>query len=239
MHIMDANQISSAAALNARLPRFCLPTPKRDAERTLAWVNSICILFLLIGLFGSKIDRMVLKAPPKIAEVAPVIVEPLPPPPPATTTEQKQQDTDQDKPEAAQVSVVTLDSPAINFAVPTIGNLVVPNAVAVAPPLEPLKPVASLRSVPTRLESTGGSGERPQPPYPKIALESGQQGSVVLQMTVDEAGLIENIEVKQSSGSSVLDHSALDFVKRHWIVPPGKGTRAYEATIIYQLKRNE
>jgi protein TonB len=123
--------------------------------------------------------------------------------------------------------------------VPTIGNLLVPNAVAAAPPLRPLNPVASLRNVPTVLDTTGNGGERPQPPYPKIALESGQQGSVLLQMTVDDSGLIQDIEIKQSSGSGILDRSALDFVKRHWIVPPGKGSRLYEATIIYQLKRNE
>ena len=58
-------------------------------------------------------------------------------------------------------------------------------------------------------------------------------------MTVDDSGLIQDIEIKPSSGSGILDRSALDFVKRHWIVPPGKGIRTYEASIIYQLKRNE
>jgi len=235
---MDANRPLPAAAQNARPPRFCLPTPKGDAERNLAWVNSICILFLLIGLFGSKTARVRILLPPKIEEAVPVIVEPLPPPPETAAPEQKQQN-EQDKQDVPQVVVVTPDSPAINFAVPTIGNLVVPNAVAVAPPLRPMNPVASLRTAPVVLDTTGNGGERPQPPYPKMALESGQQGSVLLQMTVDDAGLIQDIEVKQSSGSSILDRSALDFVKRHWIVPPGKGTRAYEATIIYQLKRNE
>src|SRR5258708_26584352 len=100
------------------------------------------------------------------------------------------------------------------------------------------KAVVLLRSQPTVLDTTGGGGERPQPPYPKIALEQGQQGTVVLRMTVDDAGLITAIDVGQSSGFPVLDRSALDFVRRHWIVPPGKGTRMYEATINYKLQRN-
>jgi hypothetical protein len=29
----------------------------------------------------------------------------------------------------------------------------------------------------------------------------------------------------------------MDFVKRHWTVPPEKGMRTYEATINYQLQR--
>ena len=92
--------------------------------------------------------------------------------------------------------------------------------------------------MPTVLNTTGNSGERPQPPYPKIALEQGEQGSVMLRMTVDDAGLIKTIEVAQSSGFPVLDHSALEFVKRHWTVPPGKGSRIYEATINYKLQLN-
>jgi periplasmic protein TonB len=177
-------------------------------------------------------------APPPIEDVAPVVIEPLPPPV-QPAQEQKQEEPNPDKSEAPRVVVVTPDSPAINFSVPTIGNLVVPNSVAAAPPLAPMQAVAPLRAGPSILNSTGSGGERPQPPYPRIALEQGQHGSVLLQMTVDEAGAITDIEVKQSSGSPILDHSALDFVKRHWTVPSGKGTRIYEATIIYKLLGNQ
>src|SRR5437899_8953823 len=79
-------------------------------------------------------------------------------------------------------------------------------------------------------------GELAQPPYPKIALAQGQQGAVVLRMTVDDAGMITAIDVDQSSGFPVLDRSALDFVRRHWLVPPGKGSRLYEVTINYKLQ---
>jgi periplasmic protein TonB len=177
---------------------------------------------------------MEILAPPPIEDVAPVVIEALPPPV-QTVQEQKQEEPNPDKSEAPRVVVVTPDSPAINFSVPTIGNLVVPNAVAAAPPLAPMQSVAPLRSAPSILNSTGSGGERPQPPYPKIALDQGQQGSVQLQMTVDDAGAITDIQVKQSSGFGTLDHSALDFVRRHWTVPSGKGTRTYEATIIYKL----
>ena len=81
-----------------------------------------------------------------------------------------------------------------------------------------------MRNLPAVLNTTGSGGERPQPPYPKIALEQGQQGSVTLRMTVDDAGLIQTIEVAQSSGFPVLDHSALEFVKRHWTVPARQGS---------------
>ena len=214
-----------------------VPAPP-DSDQRLAWVNSICILFLLIGVLGAKSAFISIKPLPTVEDAGAAIIEPLPPPPQTTPEPQEQDQTEQEKPDAPQVVVVTPDAPSINFAVPTIGNLVVPSTLAKAPPISPLKAVAPLRTRPAVLDSTGSGGERPQPPYPRMALEQGQQGAVTLSMTVDDAGLITTIEVKQSSGSSVLDRSALDFVKRHWIVPPGQGTRTYEATINYKLKRD-
>lgn len=203
----------------------------------MAWVNSICLLFLIIGLAGARTARMAIQHPPPIVDVAPVVIEPLPPP--RTTPEpQKQEQTEPDKTEAPRVVVVTPDSPSINFSVPTIGNVLVPNAVAAAPPAAPMQPIAPLRTAPSVLDTTGSGGERPQPPYPRLALEQGQQGSVLLQLSVNENGAIANIEVKESSGSAILDHSALEFVKRHWTVHSDQGARVFEARIIYKLVQN-
>jgi len=213
-------------------------TVAQDRDRRLAWVNSVCILFLLIGIFGYKAGAAWNRPLPPLEEVVPAVVEPLPPPPQTAPAEQMQKQNDQEKSDAPQVVVVTPDSPAINFSVPTIGNLVVPNAVAQAPPVAPLKAVAPLRRAPVEIRSTGGGGERPQPPYPKIALEQAEQGSVTLSLTVDDTGAITDIEVKQSSGFPLLDRSALEFVRRHWTVPPGEGAHNYYTTIHYRLQES-
>jgi protein TonB len=202
-------------------------------------VNSVCILFLLIGVAGSNPAAVRIKPLPPIEEASAVIVEPLPPP--QTVQDQPAQDqSDEEKSDAPQVVVVTPDAPSINFAVPTIGNLLVPNAIAKAPPLAPLKTVAVAPKKPLllSLNSTGGGGERPQPPYPRIALEQAEQGSVTLRMTVTPEGRIQTIEVAQSSGFPILDRSALEFVKRRWTVPSGEGTRIYEATISYRIQQD-
>jgi periplasmic protein TonB len=245
MQTLDADGLALRYELNSELARVGLHATESDPDRKLAWVNSICILFLLIGIAGSRPAAIRIKSLPPIEEVNAAIVEPLPPPPQVQSDQQKQEpQDDQEQPDTPQVVVVTLESPKINFSVPTIGNLLVPNAIATAPPVVPMKqPVATLHNVPAVpnpavLNNTGNGGERPQPPYPKIALEQGEQGSVMLRMTVDDAGLIKTIEVAQSSGFPVLDHSAVEFVKRHWTVPPGKGSRIYEATINYKLQIN-
>ncbi len=206
---MDANRDLPAYELKSELARFCLPAANRDVNRKLAWVNSICILFLLIGVLGAKPAHLVIRRPPPIEEIIPAIVEP-PPPPPQTTTEQvKPDESDQEKPQTPQVVVVTPEAPNINFSVPTIGNVVVPNgAMSAPPPLRPMQQVAPLKNVPASLTSTGSGGERPEPKYPKMAEDQGMQGRVVLSMTADANGMITSIEVKQSR----------DF--RCWIGPP-------------------
>ena len=222
--------------MKSELARFCLPPANRDPNRKLAWVNSICIFILLIGLVGAKPGSISRQSPPALVEVVPTIIEPTPPPP-ATEEPQPRNEAEQDKPDTPQVVVVTPETPAINFAVPTIGNLVAPSSIAQAPPLEPMKPVAPLRSRPTAISTTGNGGERPAPPYPKIALEQGEQGSVTLLITVDDAGNISQVELKESSGSALLDRTALDYVRRHWIIPPINGSRFYESTITFQLSK--
>jgi protein TonB len=233
---IDASQKLPGPELKSELARFCLPDANRDASRPLAWMNSICILFLLIGLVGARPASTAVRKPPPIDEIIPTIIEPLTPPT-AADQPQSQERPDQDKPDTPQVVVVTPDSPAINFSVPTIGNLVVPNALAAPPPVAPMKAIAPLRSQPRTIENTGQGGERPSPAYPRIALEQGLQGSVTLSIAVDDAGIITAVSVKASSGHPLLDRSALDFVKKHWIIPPAGGNQLYETTITYLITR--
>src|SRR3954465_15102515 len=149
---MDANRKSNDYELKSELARFCLPPGYRDSNRKLAWTNSICILFLLIGLVGAQPVSTPRQPAPAFEEVIPAFLEPLPPTP-AVTEELKQDQDEQDKPDTPQVVVVTPESPNINFSVPTIGNLVVPNALAKAPPLAPLRPVTPTTSQPATLDS--------------------------------------------------------------------------------------
>jgi protein TonB len=240
MHTMDANRILPEYELKSELARLCLPSAERDPNRRLAWVNSICVLFLIIGLIGVKPPGVAIKpVPPLDPEVIPVLVEPATPPPQAQTEPQEQEPPDSPPDETPQVVVVTPAAPNINFSVPTIGNLLVPNALAKAPPLAPMapmRPVVPLKHPPATLENTGKGGDRPVPPYPRIALEQGQQGSVTLLLHANEAGIITTIEVKQSSGYPLLDRGAIDYVKRHWTVPTGSGEHVFEATITYRFQ---
>jgi len=236
MNNTDANRSSSAYELRDELARLCLPQASRDPNRKLAWMNSICILFLIIGIFGARSASMPLKPVQPVEDIIPTLIEPVPTP--TTAENQNENQNEQEKTEAPQVVVVTPEAPNINFSVPTIGNLVAPNALAQPPPLRPMQPPAALRTLPATLNNTGAGGARPQPPYPKIALDQGQQGTVTLLMRANDTGNLLSVEVKDSSGFPVLDHSAVDFIRRHWTVPAGGSNRLFQATITYQLQTN-
>ncbi|MGP8239454.1 MAG: TonB family protein [Limisphaerales bacterium] len=231
----------AAYQLKSELARVCLPAPERSADRRMAWVNSLCLLFLLIGVFGDQSKLPVPKQAPPLERPVPIIVEPLPAtPPPAVQPQNVERQSDEEKPEAQRFVAVTLDTPAIHFAVPTIGNLLVPLAAAVPPPAMPLGQSDTVahqaRTAPLASGSTGTGGDRPIPDYPPMAKQMGIQGTVLLLFTVDDVGAITSVSIKQSSGSPLLDHAAEQWVKRRWIQPPKNGGHVFQVPITYKLQ---
>ena len=226
---MEINQTAPGYELKNELARLCLPQANRDANLKLAWVNSVCILFLLIGIFGARRGLIAIKPAPPLQEIIPVVIEPITLPP-EETTEKKQ--TVEDKNDAPQVTVIIPQSPNISFSVPTVGSLVMPASLASAPPLEPMRAATSINLV----SSTGAGGERPQPPYPKIALEEGQQGTMLLLLGGDSAGNVISVDMKESSGFPLLDRATVDFIKRRWHLPPGAGNQLFQTRITYKLQ---
>jgi protein TonB len=236
---METTAQAASHELKSELARLCMPDAHRDANRKLAWVNSICICFLIIGIVGAKRAVISIKPPPPIEVPVPVVVEPLPPPPTRLEVQQTPEETP--KSEAPQVVVATIDTPAINFSIPTVANLVVPNAVAVAPPSNPSKPITQTLNQPTGIGNTGSGGERPAPPsdyYPPLAIQMRQEGTTVLLMTAAENGTIKEVSVQQSSGSRILDHASVEWVKAHWLLPSGAAGRAFVAPIKWILSNN-
>ena len=224
---MDAaQQPAHDYQLKDDLARLCLPQTHHDASRKLAWANSICALFLLIGIFGARRGMIVIQSIPALEQNIPVTIEPVTLPP-QETVQQKVTELENDAP---QVAVVIPQTPNITFSVPTIGALVVPARLAAAPPLEPMRAKASVGSI----SSTGSGGDRPEPPYPVIARQTGQQGTVIVLMSGDAAGNIVSVDVKNSSGFPILDRSTTDFIKRRWRLPAGGGL--FQTSITYQLK---
>jgi TonB family protein len=222
--------------LKSDLARVCLPVPGRTVPRRLAWANSICLLFLLIGWVGAQSTLPARKMLPPLEQPVPVIIEPLPPViQPTTEAKPDESQNDDDKPQTPSIQAVTLDTPAINFAVPTPGSLLVPMSVAPTPVEVHLRQAAPVKHEPTTIDSSGQGGERPEPDYPNMYQQMGIKGTVVVVFTVNDAGRVVSADVKQSSGSSILDQHTENFIKRRWMVPPVHGGRLFQVTIKYVL----
>ncbi len=220
MNEMDANRTAPAYELKDELARLCLPQANRDANLKLAWVNSICILFLIIGIAGARRGLIAIKPAPPLVEIVPVVIQPVTLPLQETI---EKKDADEDKNDTPQVNVVIPQSPNISFSVPTIGSLVVPAGLAVAPPLEPMRTTTQIGS----LNDTGSGGERPIPPYPLIAKQTGEQGTVVLLLGGDAAGNIVSVDVKETSAFPILDRATVDFYQ----TPLASATRHWQSTV--------
>ena len=226
MNNMDANRISPGYELKDELARLCLPSANRDANLKLAWVNSVCILFLLIGVVGARRGIIAIKPVPPIREEVPIVIQPtvLPPQAIAQKPEQAEQINQ------PRVLVALPNAPDVNFGIPTAGSLVVPAALASAPQIAPMR-IGSLNN-------TGAGGDRPEPPYPPIARETGEQGTVKLLLGSDAAGNVISVDMKESSGFPILDRATVDFIKNHWRLPAGDGNRLFETSITYLLQLN-
>lgn len=208
--------------LKSDIAQFCLPAANKDENRKLAYVNSLCIFYILVGLLGLRNPLLITSEPVREPVLLPVVFTPPespPPPEPKPEEPQPQDETPTDTPVVA--TVVAADPSQVSFAVPVEGPVVfAPARFAQAPP--PSAPKAP--SQPTRFVRNGtDGGYYPQPDYPLAARRQGQvmQGVGMLYIKVDESGTVSSVEVKKSSGYSILDRAAERVVREGWRFPPG------------------
>ena len=221
----------------AALTRLCFEPDAVEANRVLAWVNSICAAFLLIGLLGLKPQAIVVQTKPTPAtEAVATVIEPVVMPAQLLTAETPSDVTGAVAP-SGPVVAVTLDTPAVVFAVPTVGNVLVPASLAQAPPANPMRNVASLQSMQVEtVGATGGGGSRPAPSYPLESLRAREQGTVLLLIEVAATGKVALVSVRESSGYRRLDAAAVATVKQSWYFDPANGKRMFESPIVFRLQ---
>ena len=227
----------------SELSRLCLPQEYTDANRRLAWVNSICCLFLLIGAVGLNPPRVHVRALAEVQDIVPVVI--LPPddiPPPKQTEEQPEPEPSSDvSPETPVVAtVVAADASTVTFAVPVEGPVVLaPTRLAAPPPATLPRPVRPPTNDPTKyVPSIGDWGGHPSPDYPGIAIRMGYQGTATVLITVDPAGTVSDVKLQKSAGYKVLDDVALEHVRKHLRLrnPPGE-VRYHTLDIVFKLQR--
>ena len=223
--------------LSSELARLSLPAEYRDAYRTLAWVNSICFLFLIVGILGLKAPQVIVKPLSEPIEPMPLVQAPpdeAPKPQPEQIKPDEPEPTDApvDTPQVVTI-VAAVETPNLVFPVPVEGAIAISTEARFVP-APPPKIAAPPKPTQFDPNSTTG-GIFPDPIYPAFAQRNRQQGTVVLEFTVDASGAVTSVKVQKTSGFNILDEAAVKAVKERWRFPPG-GARYYFNKFTFELK---
>lgn len=153
------------------------------------------------------------------AEIKPPEAKPLPVTKPQPVFQKPQpRPTPTPVVEATQSQVATANAPVAS-----------PPDVKPAPPAPPAEaPVVQARFDADYLKN-------PAPPYPPLSRRMGEEGKVILRVSVNPQGGADQVEIRSSSGSQRLDESAVNTVK-HWkFIPAKRGDSAVQSWVLVPI----
>ena len=75
----------------------------------------------------------------------------------------------------------------------------------------------------------------PPPPYPPLSRRMGEEGKVILRVSVNPQGTADAVEVRTTSGSSRLDESALKTVRNWKFIPAKRGDVAVQSWVLVPI----
>ena len=116
------------------------------------------------------------------------------------------------------------------------------------PPPEPPPPPPQEESVPlpetapkqAKIDAPPRPVKSIRPDYPKTARQRGEEGDVVLALSIDERGRVNRAEVAETSGFAELDDAAVRAAERARFVPAKSGRTSVSSTaritITFRLK---
>jgi protein TonB len=151
---------------------------------------------LIAGLKSGMLDKLPEEL--KAEVVQPKDVAKPPPPPP---------------PDLAKPPPPFVPPPDISTANDAPTNTITTQSTTPTPPPPPAPP-APQAPAPTQLSPIART--HTIPPYPELSRKLNEQGSVVLEVTIDTGGSVSDATVQTSSGSQRLDDAAVAWVKAKW-----------------------
>jgi protein TonB len=138
-----------------------------------------------------------------------------------------------DTPAAAQAPVIPAPPPPAPMPTPAPAA----EAKPAPPPVAESKPPPPAPVTPPRADAAYLNNPRPN--YPLAAQRRGDQGTVLVRLTVTADGLARNVGLARSSGHPSLDAAALAAVAGWRFVPARQGTQAvdapYEVPVVFKL----
>jgi len=176
---------------------------KKNSSRTIGFVVVVLLHLgafyaLQSGLAKTLMDAM--NGPLEASLIEEIAIEDTAPPPPPP-------DFEAPPPAFIPMPDISVEAPAPQQTISKVTSVKKP------PPPPPPPKVVPPRSNPRRPIT--------QPPYPTMSRRLGEEGQVILLLTVDENGRVSEAKVDKSSGFSRLDEAALKEAIRRWRMIPG------------------
>lgn len=133
-------------------------------------------------------------------------------------------------------SVAAAPTPAATIAT---SNSTLPVASAAAPSASEARPTPAA-AVPTadalsQARFDADTLNNPAPAYPPLSRRLGEEGRVVLRVSVNAQGSADSVDVKASSGSAMLDEAARRTVRSWRFIPARRGESAMQSWVLVPI----
>jgi protein TonB len=115
-------------------------------------------------------------------------------------------------------------------------STVAANAPVASPPdVKPAPPAPPAEAPVVQARFDADYLKNPAPPYPPLSRRMGEEGKVILRVSVNPQGGADQVEIRTSSGSQRLDESAVNTVK-HWkFIPAKRGDSAVQSWVLVPI----
>ena len=110
-------------------------------------------------------------------------------------------------------------------------------AAPLASPPEELRPAPPAPAVEALSQARFDADylRNPAPTYPPLSRRMGEEGKVILRVSVSAEGSAENVDIKTSSGSQRLDDAAVNTVKRWKFIPAKRGETPVQSWVLVPI----
>jgi protein TonB len=118
----------------------------------------------------------------------------------------------------------------------TQSNVAAPSApVATPPEVKPAPPAAPAAEPVSQARFDADYLRNPAPAYPPLSRRMGEEGKVILRVSVSPQGSADNVEIRTSSGSQRLDESAQKTVRNWKFIPAKRGDTAVQSWVLVPI----
>ncbi|WP_226459085.1 energy transducer TonB [Quatrionicoccus australiensis] len=195
------------------------------------------LLGIVVGLHAG-IFLLILAAKtivPQIMEM-PMVVDMLPAPEAEKTPVAKPLPMAKPQPAKQQAAA----TPAPRTPTPSIETTNSTIPLASAPAAAPAEARPAAAAAPAAEASSAARFDadylkNPAPPYPALARRMGEEGKVILRVSVNPQGSADSVEIKTSSGSPRLDEAAQKTVRNWKFIPAKRGDTAIQSWVLVPI----